>query len=181
MTRDTTSPSESSQPPVPPGSAPDDFIDGLALDRLHRSGVITFLQGLPRRAAGLFPEPPSGEGADGDDPTANDDAWLDLVGSTLTEMTDRLEALIDRLQAAGYPLNPNTGEVEAGEPPAGLPPSLGPDWRRFSSAAIEALRWSDGVPSDGWMDENLVAHGRAAVGELGWLLRLLEDQTDETP
>ncbi len=177
MTEPPTSRDDRPPPPLPAGSAPDDYIDGLALDRLHRSGVITFLQGLVRRASTTFAEPSDDRSSDEQEQDL-DAEWIEGVRGTLSDMADRLEALIERLEGVGYPLDPNAPGADD-DRPAGLPAELAAAWRRFATATTEALRRSDGIPSDEWADENLVAHGRAAVGELGWLLRVLEDRVSE--
>ena len=167
-------------------TAPAAFLDGLALDRLHRSGVITFLRGLPQRTArqlgvdssdteeaGADPAPVS-DTANGETGSGVDDDQSEHIRSNLASMTDRLDALIERLQASGYPLSSSDGGTEPDVSP-GLPSSADSTWKRFAAAATEAVRWADGIPADAWIDDELMTQARAAVGELSWLLRRFED------
>ena len=195
MTRQPMPPDEPSRPAEPSGTAPAAFLDGLALDRLHRSGVMTFLRGLSRRAARqLGVEPADADQAgtqatspvdtvtvdsdsDSDIDSDIDDDRIDRMQRAVSSMTDRLDALIERMQATGYPLNPSgRGDAEPSSS-LSLPPVLRPTWERFAAAATEAVRWGDGIPADAWIDNDLMEHARASVGELSWLLRRLEEES----
>ncbi len=153
----------------PTDQTPDDAVEaayraGLQLDHLNPPDIVAFMRGVLRRAGHAIPE---------------EEEELEPFTELVREMADRLDLLVDRLMAAGFPIDTHI-EIDPGEHGEGLDGEAATQWRRLEAALTESARRLAGIPLSGWgSDAELVATTRSAVGDVGWALRRLEAEAED--
>lgn len=144
-------------------------VEGLELAWLHPPNIVSFFHGIPARAHETkqrWDDPEASR-----ERSADDDARFPKI---LEDLADQLSNTVERVRAAGYPMNPSVEGVRE-------PQDLEGDsvMKRIYDAATEILRRLAGVGSEEWGDgspDSLLGTLRLAVGETSWQLRRLNDE-----
>lgn len=143
-------------------------VEGLELAWLHPPNIVSFFHGVPARAHEI-----ERRWVDAERSHERSDHEKDRFRELLEELADQLANTVERVRAAGYPLNPSVAGIR--EPQELEPSSV---MKRLYDGATEILRRLDGVAGEEWGDgspDSLLGAMRSAVGEASWKLRRLND------